>query len=156
MKAYPAPAASELGFRRLAPEDVPRLTDIETQGHSHPWSENVFKDCFGPHYAVWGIEWMDHLQGFAVLNYIVDEVHLLNICVARGVQGRGLGRRLLRFALGQARQAGAGRCILEVRVSNQSARALYVSEGFEPIGVRREYYPGIQEREDALVYALTL
>ncbi len=42
---------------------------------------------------------------------------------------------------------------LEVRDSNQSARALYDSVGFNEIGVRRGYYPAASGREDAVVMA---
>ena len=40
---------------------------------------------------------------------------------------------------------------LEVRPSNQRAKALYVREGFETVGVRKNYYPAPEGREDALV-----
>jgi ribosomal protein S18 acetylase RimI-like enzyme len=40
---------------------------------------------------------------------------------------------------------------LEVRPSNERARALYRREGFSDIGVRRHYYPAESGREDAWV-----
>ena len=45
---------------------------------------------------------------------------------------------------------------LEVRQSNNPARALYEDEGFNELGNRRDYYPNGDGREDALIFARTL
>ena len=37
---------------------------------------------------------------------------------------------------------------LEVRVSNESAKALYLKLGFKPVGIRKNYY---ENSEDAIV-----
>ena len=81
----------------------------------------------------------------------VDELHLLNIAVARAWQGRGLAVELLRALYERCHQERAASLWLEVRPSNTRARALYQREGFVDIGVRRNYYPAEEGREDALV-----
>lgn len=81
----------------------------------------------------------------------VDEIHLLNIAVARAWQGRGLALRLLHMLYERCRQQRAEALWLEVRPSNARARALYLREGFVDIGVRKDYYPAEEGREDALV-----
>ena len=46
---------------------------------------------------------------------------------------------------------------LEVRQSNERAKALYLRYGFSAIAVRRAYYPlppGVPGREDAMVMSL--
>ncbi|MCG9958445.1 ribosomal-protein-alanine N-acetyltransferase, partial [Pseudomonas aeruginosa] len=50
----------------------------------------------------------------------------------------------------------ARECFLEVRASNQAAYRLYERYGFNEIGRRRDYYPAVGGREDALVMACTL
>ena len=45
---------------------------------------------------------------------------------------------------------------LEVRPSNTAAIRLYLSLGFEQVGVRRGYYQALGGREDAAVLKLTL
>lgn len=81
----------------------------------------------------------------------VDEIHLLNIAVARAWQGRGLALRLLHTLYERCREQRAEALWLEVRPSNTRARALYLREGFADIGVRKNYYPCEGGREDALV-----
>jgi len=46
--------------------------------------------------------------------------------------------------------------LLEVRPSNHTAIQLYHSVGFNEIGVRKDYYPAHNGREDALILALHL
>lgn len=43
--------------------------------------------------------------------------------------------------------------LLEVRESNTAAIALYESSGFHELGVRRDYYPADDGREDAIILA---
>jgi [ribosomal protein S18]-alanine N-acetyltransferase len=54
-------------------------------------------------------------------------------------QGRGIGRALLRDLLAVADAAHAA-VFLEVRTDNEPAHALYASEGFAVVGLRRRYY----------------
>jgi ribosomal-protein-alanine N-acetyltransferase len=94
------------------------------------------------------------LVAYAVLWFIVDEVHIGNIAVRPGRQGRGLGTELMRHILDEGRRRGMTFATLEVRPSNRSARALYERFGFRQVAVRRNYYR--DNREDALVLALAL
>jgi ribosomal-protein-alanine N-acetyltransferase len=71
-------------------------------------------------------------------------------------QGQGLGRLLLTTACQHARHADAAKMFLEVRVGNGRAITLYESVGFRQIGVRKDYYPGLLGREDAVCMALNL
>ena len=91
-----------------------------------------------------------------MINVIIDEAHLLNITVKPESQGRGLGLRLLEHLMRRAMQLDAGVCFLEVRASNQSAYRLYERYGFNEVGRRRDYYPAVGGREDALVMACSL
>lgn len=150
-EAYQKVLNADLLMRPLAPEDVPAVLDIERQGYSHPWSESVFLDCFKDNYRVWGACRGGDLVGYAVLAYIVDEAHLLNICVHPRARGEGVGRYLLRYVLATAAHEGMSQLLLEVRVSNHAAIGLYQDEGFREIGLRPGYYPAANGREDARV-----
>jgi len=65
------------------------------------------------------------------------EIHTIGVDPA--FQGRGIGRTLLRGLLGVANALHAT-VFLEVRTDNDTARALYESEGFAVVGLRRRYY----------------
>jgi len=65
------------------------------------------------------------------------EIHTIGVDPA--FQGRGIGRAMLRGLLAAADQLHAT-VFLEVRTDNTAARALYESEGFAVVGLRRRYY----------------
>ncbi len=65
------------------------------------------------------------------------EVHTIGVDPA--FQGRGIGRALVRGLLAVADALHAA-VYLEVRTDNDAARALYESEGFAVVGLRRGYY----------------
>lgn len=154
--SYRAVESLNRHFRPILEEDLPEVLDIERTGYSFPWSEAVFRDCFRPDYRLWGVEMSGRLIAFAVVAYIVDEAHLLNLCVSSQKRQSGLGRYLLRELVGEAARDGMAQLLLEVRVSNHSATGLYLSEGFADIGRRPDYYPSSSGREDARVMALAL
>jgi len=147
----------DLTVRSLVESDLPRVMELERLGYSHPWPVSVFQDCFKPQYRLWALMQGDELIGYAVVNYMVDEAHLLNVCVHPALRGHGAGRYLLRYAVAESIRDGMVQMILEVRQSNEAAAALYASEGFEEIGRRPGYYPDATGREDAcvMVYRFT-
>ena len=75
--------------------------------------------------------------GYAGLAVGPDDASVQTIGVAPEAQRRGVGRALLRDLL---RAAGPLPVLLEVRCDNAPAIALYESEGFVRVGVRRRYY----------------
>jgi [ribosomal protein S18]-alanine N-acetyltransferase len=89
------------------------------------------------------------LGAFAGVWYMVDQLHLVTIAVDPPLQGRGLGQRLLLEVYRLAVEAELGSVVLEVRVSNAHARALYERYAFRPTGTLRDYYK--DNHEDALV-----
>jgi len=95
----------------------------------------------------------------AVLGYIIywliqDEMQVNNIAVRADFRGQGIGEAVMRLVLDNAALAGVRSVSLEVRVSNMPARSLYRKLGFEPIGLRKEYYTN--PIEDALVLGLNI
>lgn len=91
------------------------------------------------------------LAGFLVTRSAAGEVEILNIAVAPQWRRTGVGSRLLKHALEEARAAGAQRVFLEVRESNRAAIALYMRHGFQAAGRRENYYAA--PAEAALVLA---
>jgi ribosomal-protein-alanine N-acetyltransferase len=90
--------------------------------------------------------------GYAGVMLSGPDADVQTVAVAPGVQGRGLGARLLGELIGYARNGGAAALLLEVRADNGSAIRLYRRHGFEKIAVRARYYqPG---DVDALVLRL--
>lgn len=152
MSALPAPyPGAELEFLPMAEADLDAVMAIEQMVHPFPWSRGNFVDSLLAGYACWVGRIAGRIVGYVVVMPVVDESHLLNISVDAAWQGRGLGARLLRHAMRVGRRGGAERLLLEVRPSNTAALRLYEHFGFVRIGVRRNYYPAAEGREDAYV-----
>ncbi|MEX2476147.1 ribosomal protein S18-alanine N-acetyltransferase [Marinobacter sp.] len=153
---YQAVVRTDSVIRALVPEDLADVLEMEVRSYSHPWSEAVFRDCFRPDYRLYACDCGAALGGYAIVAYLFDEAHLLNLCVPPERRREGVGRQLLRYLIARAAHEGMKQALLEVRVSNLSAIALYESEGFRGIGRRPGYYPAADGREDASVMAIDL
>lgn len=154
----PAPDAQGpvLRARPMRRADLDAVAAVEGRIYPFPWSRGNFADSLAAGYDAWVFESAappdGGLLGYAVVMWIPDEVHLLNLSVAGDAQGRGVGRAMLGWLMRDAARRGARAMMLEVRPSNERALALYRSCGFVQIGTRKRYYPaGNDAREDAWV-----
>lgn len=143
--------SESLSVVSLDETDLTTLNRIERAGHVYPWSERVFMDCIRSGYYLDGAMQADQLLGFAVIMPILNEWHILNLCVDPRVHRRGVGRFLMDFVIDQAVKSDIDSLWLEVRIGNAAARRLYETLGFEQVGLRKGYYPAKEGREDALV-----
>lgn len=132
--------------------DLEAVATLEACVQRFPWSRGNFEDSLNAGHSCWVMRVGGDLTGFSVAMLVVDEMHLLNLGVAPAHQGKGYGARLLRHVMSTARENGAASLLLEVRPSNEQAVKLYRHFGFSQIGQRRDYYPALGGREDALVF----
>ena len=145
-----------VALRPMREEDLAAIQPIEERAYEFPWTVGIFRDCLRADYPAWVLYDADRIVGYFLMSIAAGEAHVLNVCVAPELQGRGHGRRLLHALLNLARGRGVARVFLEVRPSNAHAIALYHAEGFNEIGRRPRYYPARDGREDALVMAMEL
>lgn len=143
--------------RDIRATDLAEIVKIEQAANRFPWSHKNFEDCLLAGHHAWAlVNEGDQIMGFAIIQVIVDELHLLNICVAPEYQGNGYGRRLLGNVIELADDHSASIILLEVRRSNHRAQQLYLQSGFNEISVRQGYYPAENGREDAILMAMDL
>lgn len=142
-----------LEFRRMTPEDIAQVMEVENEVYEFPWSERIFSDCIRVGYYCWLALQQQTIVGHAVISVVADESHMLNLSIARNHQGKGYGRQFIEFLVNQARALQAQTMLLEVRPSNMAAINCYTGAGFNEIGCRKDYYPALNGREDALLLA---
>ena len=150
------PAVAGWRLRPMAQADLPQVAALERASYAFPWNDQIFADCLRVGYHCVVVETSEGLAGYGVLSMGAGEAHVLNLCVAGPVRGRGIGRRMLLLLIERSVQAGMQDVFLEVRPSNPHAIALYQSLGFVEVGRRRGYYQAEVGREDALVLKLSL
>lgn len=146
-----APHADVITLRNASAADVTTMAEIERESFSDPWPASAFRDLMGQTHArlTVSVDAADLVCGYCVLLHVLDEGEIANIAVASSRRRRGTAARLLDHALVLADDIGVRSVYLEVRLSNEPARRLYASRGFEPVGRRRAYYHA--PLEDALI-----
>ena len=142
-------------IRSAVPADAGSLVSIERRCFSDPWSEGSFREALE---SPWSFGLVAHngqgIAGYLVGREVAGTGEVLNLAVAPEFRRNGVARALLRAGLNFLRKRRVEEVYLEVRESNQSAQALYLSLGFRPVGQRSGYYRN--PKEDALVLWLPL
>ncbi|MFP4529894.1 MAG: GNAT family N-acetyltransferase [Halodesulfurarchaeum sp.] len=149
-------------LRHVEPADLLGVVRIERRTFDRPWDHSTFETFLdSPGFLV--LEDPDGTTlGEEIAGYVVSETvdlrgnrfgHVKDLAVKPELQGTGRGRRLLDGALRVLAGYGANRVRLEVRPSNERARALYRAAGFEVLARHDGYYP---DGEDALLLARSL
>ncbi|MGV6851709.1 MAG: ribosomal protein S18-alanine N-acetyltransferase [bacterium] len=137
--------------------DLQCVYDIDQRSYPFAWSMDIFSNCLAQkHYRCKVIEQQQQVFGYFVLQVILDEAHLLNICVDPDLQKQGYGQVLLLDCIQTALNESCNQLFLEVRPSNLSAISIYQKHGFSEIAHRPGYYPADNGREDAIVMAKQL
>ena len=155
MSAQLAPAPV---LRPMHARDVDAVMVVEAGAYSFPWSRGNFIDSLAAGYEALVLDDAEAgIVGYFVAMTGVDELHLLNVTVATCLAGPRSRQQPAAGAAGARPQLGLATLWLEVRESNQRARALYARLGFAEVGRRRGYYPAPHAtREDAIVMRLQL
>src|SRR5205085_4757752 len=122
--------------------DVPLIAEIEQVAFSDPWSPASFESVMDEpaSYVAVAREASDRIVGYVVAWFVADEGEIANLAVREPTRRQGIGAALLDGAIAEGLRRGARNLYLEVRESNDAARRLYASRGFEEIGRRKRYY----------------
>ena len=145
------PAEPEVHLAPMRRRHLRSVLRIEAQVYPRPWSLSLFMSELALRssraYTVARVGGI--VVGYSGLMVAGEDAHVTTIAVDPAWQRFGVGTRLLLEIVRTAAARGARHLTLEVRVSNEPAKALYRKFGFHPAGIRRNYY--VETNEDALV-----
>lgn len=141
--------------RAMLQSDIDTVYAVELAAHRAPWSSDILSDCVLVGYDCRILE-IDNGKGFEIASYIISRYndtscHVLNLCVAPALQGKGHGPCLLQHVIDSPARSVVDTIILEVRPSNQHALHVYQKMGFEQVATKRDYYRDDNGVEDAVV-----
>jgi ribosomal-protein-alanine N-acetyltransferase len=117
------------------------------------WSADEFRDLLANPLVFAATE---GAGGLILGRVVADEAELLTVAVDPAQRRLGLGRRLMRAFLAEARRRDATTAFLEVAATNEAAVALYASCGFARTGRRRGYYHAPDGPVDAILMGRSL
>ena len=137
-------------IRKMTAREVPQVAELEKICFSQPWSEKSVAGELDNPLALWLVAMEgDRLAGYVGSQTVMDETDMMNLAVAPQFRRQGVGEALVNALVASLTDFGSRCLTLEVRDSNEAARALYGKLGFTEIGRRRGYYR--DPREDALI-----
>lgn len=136
-------------IRAMIAEDIPQVAALEAALFSDPWNERQLADSIQFHPEDVYVYEQDGIVGYLLLMCAADEGELLRIGVDAGHRRQGIGRALMERMAEWAKEKELVTGYLEVRAHNEGAIALYKSQGYESLGVRKNYYKN--PVEDALI-----
>lgn len=142
-------------IRYMKREDVSRVAEIERQCFSEPWSEKAFADTVSDENYLYIVADCDgQVAGYVGGVMSAPETDITNIAVSGEYRRMGIGTELMRQFAGVLTKRNMQTVFLEVRESNEPAIGLYSAEGFEQVGIRKDFYR--MPVENALIMAKKL
>ena len=128
---------------------IPDILEVENTSFSHPWTEKMFLEEISGKFSVYRVVIKDGKAiAYMGMWVLADEGHITNIAVSKNYRRQGVASLLLKDFIDLAKEKNLSFMTLEVRESNEAARALYSSFGFCEVGRRKKYY---ENTEDAIL-----
>ncbi len=122
------------------------VAQLEKECFSVPWSEKAISDELeNPSAHFFTAYRFGEYVGYIGMHLVLDECYITNIAVTEKQRKKGIGSSLLSFAEKYAEKNGASFISLEVRKSNEAAKALYNKHGFKLCGERKKFYTAPDE-----------
>lgn len=145
------PQSLEVRITAMRRRHLRSVLRIENEVYPRPWSLGLFMSELairtGRIYLVARVG--PTVVGYAGMLFSIDDGHVTTIAVDPTWHRGKIGTRLLLHLLRGGVAKGAKNFTLEVRMSNESAQAMYRTFGFAPAGVRKGYY--VETNEDAMI-----
>ncbi len=131
----------DITLRAMRFDDLDKVVEIERRVFPNPWPRYFFeKDLESGNTVAFVIEDGGAVVGYALGSCIHVELHITNIAVAKEIQGKGLGSKMLAELEKVAKERGCGFSYLEVRTTNIEAIGMYRNRGYDVLYTRKRYY----------------
>lgn len=129
---------------------VAAIAALEKLCFSDPWSENSIAGELNNRLSYWLVALEDgEVVGYIGSQSVLGESDMMNVAVHPDHRRKGIAEALIDALSAGLRERGNVSLTLEVRASNEPAKALYEKLGFIQVGRRPNYYRN--PKEDALI-----
>jgi len=134
----------------MTADHVSQVAQLERECFHDPWSENSIASELNNPLSLWLVA-LDGQQvaGYVGSQSVMGEADMMNIAVSSGYRRMGIAQELVERLVTALQENEVHALTLEVRASNEPAKALYSKLGFYQVGCRPNYYRN--PKEDALI-----
>ena len=130
------------------------LAEIERACFHAPWSETMLREELGK--GIFLVAEQDgRTAGYVGCQTVLDEGYITNVAVSPDFRRQGIAKALITELIEQAKAKRLAFVTLEVRESNAAARALYAGAGFQPVGIRKNFYSNPTENAVLMTISFT-
>ncbi len=141
----------KIEVKPMTAADISSVAALEAITFSSPWSEAALSMALEHPNGSFLCAFCDGaFAGYAGMLCVLDEGQICNVAVMPDFRRHGIGSALMTEQVETAKLRGLSFMTLEVRAGNTAAQAMYEKQGWEKVGVRKNFYE--KPREDAFLY----
>lgn len=130
-----------VSIRQMKVEDAAAIAEMEHQTFSDAWSEKAILDTLrNPKTICLVAEKIGKIVGYCIVYTADDEADIARIAVLKESRRFGIASELIHALDVICWENQIQIIVLDVRVSNDGARAFYEKHGFTQDGIRENYY----------------
>lgn len=131
-------------------DHVPQIAALEKLCFSSPWSERSIASELDNPLSYWLVAISEErVVGYVGSQSVMGEADMMNLAVLPDMRRVGIAQELVKRLISTLKERHVHSLTLEVRASNEPAKALYAKLGFATAGRRPRYYQN--PKEDALI-----
>ena len=128
---------------------------IEQECFSDPWStQSIISQLPDDNHVFLVALDGEDVVGYVGMMNVLDEGYISNVAVTGAYRRQKIADALIDELMLRANSLGLSFVTLEVRESNEPAKALYAKHGFETVGLRKNYYS--KPKEHAILMTVYL
>ena len=137
-------------YVQMTADHVLQVAQLERECFHDPWSESSIASELKNPLSLWLVA-LDGQQvaGYVGSQSVMGEADMMNIAVLPQYRRMGIAQELVGRLVTALQENEVHALTLEVRASNEPAKALYSKLGFYQVGCRPNYYRN--PKEDALI-----
>lgn len=159
-----------LDIRRAQQEDLPGIAALEKEIFSDAWSEKSLLETWNQKNAeifianntqkdtllspTEKVKDRCRIVGYVIFYYVLDEGEIARIAVSPDIRRCGVAIQIFQSLKEFCKKKEIKKIMLEVRESNEPARAFYEKCGFTEDGTRKNYYEN--PKENAVLMSIIL
>ena len=137
-------------YELMTPADTAQVAQLEAMCFSAPWSEKAIVSELTNPLSLWLVAKENNVvAGYVGSHSVMGEADMMNLAVHPDYRKNGIARALVSCLVERLAANMVCSLTLEVRASNEAAKNLYASMGFQQVGRRPNYYTA--PKEDALI-----
>lgn len=131
-------------------QDLDAVVAIERELFTSSWTKEQFEYEINenPFSKLYVLKKDAEIIGYGGFWALFERAEITVLAIKEEYQGQGLGEKMLSHLIDEAIKKACDIVLLEVRVSNDRAIALYRKCGFEQLRIRKDYYQ--DNHEDAI------